>query len=68
MNFEEKHAPAGTMSYPPIDSPDFSTTSPHASTYVCVNKWCQAVAVEHIRAITGQPGVFRPFPPKRTEP
>lgn len=61
MSFDEEHAPVGMVSYPPIDSPDFATTSPHASTYVCADTQCQAEAAEHVRTITGQPGVFRPF-------
>lgn len=60
MSFEEKHEPAGMMSFPPIDSPDF-TAGPHASTYVCAADECQIEAAEYIRHQTGHAGVFRPF-------
>jgi hypothetical protein len=60
MPFEEKHIPAGTMSYPPIDAPDFAD-QPHVSVYVCAGDECQADAAEYIHSQVGHRGQFRPF-------
>lgn len=63
MPFEEQHVPAGMMSFPPIDAPNFAD-GPHVSVYVCGDGECQEAASEYVRAQVGQPGVFRPFTPR----
>jgi hypothetical protein len=63
--FDEPHAPAGCMSYPPIDAPDFAATTPHASVHVCADGVCQARASAWVQSVTGNPGAFRPFPSRK---
>jgi hypothetical protein len=63
--FDEPHTPAGCMSYPPIDAPDFAATTPNASVHVCDAAHCQAMASMWVARTTGHPGVFRPFPTRK---
>lgn len=59
-DFNERHYPAGTMSYPAIE--EFETTDgPQASIYVCSDPECQEAAAEWVRTYTGHRGVFSPF-------
>jgi hypothetical protein len=60
--FTERHIPAGTMSYPPIDDSAFALGA-HISVHVCSDEACQDEAAEFIRTELGHRGVFRPFGP-----
>jgi hypothetical protein len=60
MQFEEKHIPSGTMSYPPINAEDFAS-QPHVSVYVCPDLECQQAAAEYIHSQIGHHGEYREF-------
>lgn len=61
MSYSEAHEPTGMMSFPAIDSPEFRTTAPTASVYVCEGDRCQAWAEKHILDFTGHDGIYTPF-------